>query len=190
MKKREKKGFTIIEVVLVLAIAGMIFLMVFIALPQMRRNQRDAERKDDMMLFAEALKKFQTNNRGALPTTPTGGGNIKVESRPTDSERKDSSVVSSDTSWAAFYYDYLDPGFADPENDNYALQIDYCDAGGRGEACSEDNSKALDYTDYTIHVVLQATCTEDYTVLSNNPRDFALLYRTENSGMYCYSANS
>ena len=28
-----KKGFTIIEVVLVLAIAGLIFLMVFIALP-------------------------------------------------------------------------------------------------------------------------------------------------------------
>ena len=31
--KQTKKGFTIIEVVLVLAIAGLIFLMVFIALP-------------------------------------------------------------------------------------------------------------------------------------------------------------
>ncbi|MBQ6130136.1 type II secretion system protein, partial [Candidatus Saccharibacteria bacterium] len=30
------KGFTIIEVVLVLAIAGLIFLMVFIALPNMQ----------------------------------------------------------------------------------------------------------------------------------------------------------
>ena len=33
MTKSNKKGFTIIEVVLVLAIAGLIFLMVFIALP-------------------------------------------------------------------------------------------------------------------------------------------------------------
>ena len=34
-------GFTIIEVVLVLAIAGLIFLMVFIALPVLQRSQRD-----------------------------------------------------------------------------------------------------------------------------------------------------
>ena len=33
MSTKSKKGFTIIEVVLVLAIAGLIFLMVFIALP-------------------------------------------------------------------------------------------------------------------------------------------------------------
>ena len=36
-----KKGFTIIEVVLVLAIAGLIFLIVFITLPAMQRGQRD-----------------------------------------------------------------------------------------------------------------------------------------------------
>ena len=33
LKSQTKKAFTIIEVVLVLAIAGLIFLMVFIALP-------------------------------------------------------------------------------------------------------------------------------------------------------------
>ncbi len=38
-------GFTIIEVVLVLAIAGLIFLMVFIALPALQRAQRDSQRK-------------------------------------------------------------------------------------------------------------------------------------------------
>ena len=41
-------AFTIIEVVLVLAIAGLIFLMVFIALPALQRNQRDTQRKNDM----------------------------------------------------------------------------------------------------------------------------------------------
>ena len=39
--KSNTKGLTIIEVVLVLAIAGLIFLMVFIALPALQRNQRD-----------------------------------------------------------------------------------------------------------------------------------------------------
>ena len=38
-----KKGFTIIEVVLVLAIAGLIFLMVFLALPALQRSQRDSQ---------------------------------------------------------------------------------------------------------------------------------------------------
>ena len=36
---KKNKGFTIIEVVLVLAIAGLIFAMVFIALPSMQRGR-------------------------------------------------------------------------------------------------------------------------------------------------------
>ena len=44
-KRDSKRGFTVIEVALVLAIAGLIFLMVFIALPGLRASQRDAERR-------------------------------------------------------------------------------------------------------------------------------------------------
>ena len=44
MSSKSKKGFTIIEVVLVLAIAGLIFLMVFIALPALQRTQRNTQR--------------------------------------------------------------------------------------------------------------------------------------------------
>jgi prepilin-type N-terminal cleavage/methylation domain-containing protein len=40
-----KQGFTIIEVVLVLAIAGLIFLAIFITLPALQRAQRDQARK-------------------------------------------------------------------------------------------------------------------------------------------------
>lgn len=70
MKKGDtsKSGFTIIEVALVLAIAGLIFLMVFVALPSLQRSQRDARRRDDIITFLEAVKKYQTNNRGTLPT--------------------------------------------------------------------------------------------------------------------------
>lgn len=49
--RNSKKGFTIIEVVLVLAIGGLIFLMVFIALPALQRSQRDTQRKDDLALY-------------------------------------------------------------------------------------------------------------------------------------------
>ncbi len=62
-----KKGFTIIEVVLVLAIAGLIFLMVFVALPALQRGQRDTQRRDDVSRVVSQLQSYATNNRGALP---------------------------------------------------------------------------------------------------------------------------
>ena len=67
-KDKTQKGFTIIEVVLVLAIAGLIFLMVFIALPALQRNQRDTQRKNDMGRLQTALVNYTNSNRGSLPT--------------------------------------------------------------------------------------------------------------------------
>jgi len=71
-QKNKEKGFTIIEVVLVLAIAGLIFLMVFIALPALQRNQRDTQRKNDLSRAQTALNNFQSNNRNQLPNPATG----------------------------------------------------------------------------------------------------------------------
>jgi len=62
-----KKGFTIIEVVLVLAIAGLIFLMVFIALPALQRSQRDSARKSEVSTVASTVTSYQGNNRGSNP---------------------------------------------------------------------------------------------------------------------------
>ncbi len=71
MSKNElkQKGFTIIEVVLVLAIAALIFLMVFIALPALQRNQRDQARRTVMGKVASAVTTYQSNRRGQQPTT-------------------------------------------------------------------------------------------------------------------------
>jgi type II secretory pathway pseudopilin PulG len=66
--KTNLEGFTIIEVVLVLAIAGLIFLMVFIALPALQRSQRDTQRKNDMSRLQTAVQNYQSNNRNKLPT--------------------------------------------------------------------------------------------------------------------------
>jgi prepilin-type N-terminal cleavage/methylation domain-containing protein len=46
-KKLNKKGFTLIEVVLVLAIGGLIFLLAFIAFGQASKNRRDTQRRSD-----------------------------------------------------------------------------------------------------------------------------------------------
>ncbi len=71
-QKNNKRGFTIIEVVLVLAIAGLIFLMVFIALPALQRGQRDQQRKNDVSRVQTAIQNYQSNNRNKLPPFDAG----------------------------------------------------------------------------------------------------------------------
>lgn len=65
--KQTTKGFTIIEVVLVLAIAGLIFLMVFIALPALQSGQRDTARKDDVSIISTAVSNYVSQNKGSFP---------------------------------------------------------------------------------------------------------------------------
>ena len=67
MKKTKKyEGVTIIEVVLVLAIAGLIFLMVFIAWPALQRSQRDTQRRNDYSMLSTAISNYMANNNGKL----------------------------------------------------------------------------------------------------------------------------
>ena len=70
---KSDRGFTIIEVVLVLAIAGLIFLMVFLALPALQRGQRDAQRRDDVARVVSQLTSYKTNNKGNVPETANFG---------------------------------------------------------------------------------------------------------------------
>lgn len=73
----KKDGFTIIEVVLVLAIAGLIFLIVFLAVPALQRNQRDTQRRSDMSRFMAQIQNYQSNTKGSVPVaSTTGTGNI------------------------------------------------------------------------------------------------------------------
>ena len=75
---KTKEGFTIIEVVLVLAIAGLIFLMVFIALPALQRSQRNTQRRDDYSMLSTAVTNYMSNNGGRLSkiiTDTTNGKN-------------------------------------------------------------------------------------------------------------------
>ena len=100
IKKANNKGFTIIEVVLVLAIAGLIFLVVFLALPALQRGQRDSQRKSDLGRFMSQVTSYQSNNQGALPST------------------------SASAAWNTFIGNYLTVGgssFTDPDGQAYQV---------------------------------------------------------------------
>ena len=76
--KSLQKGFTIIETVLVLAIAGLIFLMVFIALPALQRAQKNQQYKNNVSLMVGAVQNYKSNNGGRLPDWEYMKGNREL----------------------------------------------------------------------------------------------------------------
>jgi len=69
--KLKNKGFTIIEVVLVLAIAGLIMAAVFVAVPALQQNQRDTAKRTLVNNVLSGVQTYTTNNNGSLPTAPS-----------------------------------------------------------------------------------------------------------------------
>lgn len=68
IKNRKEGGFTIIEVLIVLAIAGLIMLIVFLAVPALQRNSRNTQRKNDVSALLSAVTEYANNQAGKLPT--------------------------------------------------------------------------------------------------------------------------
>lgn len=66
-RQEEKSGFTIIEVMIVLAIAGLIILIVLLAVPALQRSARNTQRREDASAMAGAISNFVNDNNGQLP---------------------------------------------------------------------------------------------------------------------------
>lgn len=64
---KKEKGFTLIEIVLVLAIAGLLLVIVFLAVSGAQKSRRDAQRKTDLGRIAAQLESFAGNNNGCYP---------------------------------------------------------------------------------------------------------------------------
>jgi prepilin-type N-terminal cleavage/methylation domain-containing protein len=75
-KQKRSEGFTIIEVLIVLAIAALILLIVFLAVPALQRNSRNNGVKNDAANLLAAVNDFASNNGGGLPTSESGTGAI------------------------------------------------------------------------------------------------------------------
>lgn len=164
-----KEGFTIIEVVLVLAIAGLIFLMVFIALPALQRSQRDTQRRDDMARFSSQLTQYQSNNGQKVPN----------ENAATGKEKE---------AWGDFVEDYLrvdgEDSFSDPNGKPYTVvSVTSCSSSGCSQPSSDETKD--DYKNGYIRVYTNATCAgEDPTYVAGK-RKVAFTYKLEGAGTYC-----
>lgn len=184
-RNNSRKGFTIIEVALVLAIAGLIFLMVFIALPAVQRTQRDAKRRDDVGRLLTALSKFSTNNRGALPSGNASGLDWNTAKN----------ADTGATDWAGFYKSFLGESFEDPKGHYYKISAGDCNAKVDDGVCSygseaNNDSISFDNYGYVMYVVRRATCDGSSPIPSSNPKNVAVVYKMEGTGAaYCANTN-
>ena len=88
-KQKRSEGFTIIEVLIVLAIAALILLIVFLAVPALQRNSRNNGIKNDAANMLAAVNDYASNNAGALPTTMAqAGAVVTFGTSPNTSEGK------------------------------------------------------------------------------------------------------
>ena len=99
--KKESKGFTIIEVMIVLAIAGLIILIVLLAIPALQRNSRNTTIKNDATAVSAAISEYKSNNDGQLPTGAAApGGALAITGSGTQADGKVSSNTSVSTTTA------------------------------------------------------------------------------------------
>ncbi len=172
-----KKGFTIIEVVLVLAIAGLIFLMVFIALPALQRNQRDTQRRQDYGDLSSAITQYSASN-GRLPKA--------------NADLDESKYINKDGT---------NPKGTEYEIVVVELKSGNFDGGGTykiGTTTTSNNvnlSSQADANPDKVYVVTQSECKDavngdGFTIPSHNPSKRAFsVYGYLESGTYCNSSS-
>jgi prepilin-type N-terminal cleavage/methylation domain-containing protein len=71
MAIKRKNGFTLIEIILVLALAAIIMMMVFTALSAAQRARRDSQRKLDLATFFAKVEEYRANNADKHPSNQT-----------------------------------------------------------------------------------------------------------------------
>ena len=176
--KTNKKGFTIIEVVLVLAIAGLIFLMVFIALPALQRSQRNTQREDDIARFLTAVNDYQTNNSGK---TPFGSASSPASDFTQFVKRYiDENVSESKKTGSTCSNNKTCPQFTDPDGTMYKFEaVKQGDLAGKLQNLTDVN--------HTVYVAINASCgdTEGTSIAGTGDRQIAMFYVEEGGAIVC-----
>ncbi len=66
-KKTLNRGFTVVELLIVLAIAGVIMSIIFLAVPQLQQSSRDSQRKATVDMVRSEMEAYAANNTGVYP---------------------------------------------------------------------------------------------------------------------------
>ncbi len=200
---QRKQGFTIIEVVLVLAIAGLIFLMVFVALPALQRSQRDTARRNDMSRVDTSLTQYITNHNSSANKLPVN--NDHGSYYDATAEKRVGPPHGGYEYAEQFILQYMNSGsgdtvvneFKDPDGTLSNMLISTSISNGSsptvisGAPAKFKDGKTTgswtidtDFDQHIIYVIPGAKCQgEDF--VSAQANNYAILYRLEGAGTYC-----
>ncbi len=194
-----KKGFTIIEVVLVLAIGGLIFLMVFIALPALQRSQRNTQRRNDVDRLMSAMIDYQSHNSGKLPFKENAAGYFEFDknfvTRYMDSSCEHDGGVNGmgniypvDGRYSNHKFKNCSDAFTDPDGTTYALTL----AKNTADNVPIYNMEAYDKmtngdTSHTFGILTHASCgsSENLKQLEEGRNNFIIVLWLEGGSVYC-----
>ena len=167
-QRQTLQGFTIIEVVLVLAIAGLIFLMVFIALPSMQRSQRDTQRRNDYAQLSTSVTNYMTNHNGGLPISTSG------------------TTTAINGCVASFINNHpVNTTDQDPNGQPYSI---FC-SSDRSDATTRVSESFTNGGSPIVYVVQNASCDENGELVGGTGRRSFAVYAQLESGTYCQSSS-
>ena len=81
-KQKREQGFTIVEVMIVLAIAAVILLIVLLAVPALQRNSRNTQRNNDVATTASAVNTCMANHNSVVAScqvAASSGGAVDID---------------------------------------------------------------------------------------------------------------
>lgn len=204
MIKNSKKGFSIIELVLVLAVAGLIFLIVFIALPALQRSQRNTRRRQDMARILSAVNDYETNHNGKSPVSQaeTWNGYTGAELDKDFPARYIEENLDTNTVTVSNYgmigrqiYSFQCQDnkscdrFMDPDGAIYKIAaVGPSITGINGQEDNENHSLYTLNFDHVVYIgsgVKCGTSNEGYFEATDNPSDTVVRYVLEGGSVYC-----
>lgn len=144
--KENQKGFTIIEVLIVLAIAGLIMVIVFLAVPSLQRNSRNTQREADVSKIAAAISQCMANRNGQTGSCNTqalleGAGGLD-----TSKFQQLQATTSGSTTTAAVTYGSTAPTADDAGLSKATFTFGQkCDATGSGITGGQSRQAVIQY---------------------------------------------
>ena len=162
------RGFTIIEVMIVLAIAGLIMVIVFIAVPQLQRNQRDNARQNIVNRLKAEMETYAGNNQGEYPFKAS---------------------CSTTGCWQDFYNRYVSGDKVNVKDPSLGTDV-VGPTLGQPLAYSSPTAPALPATKGIIAITYGAKCSGELWAASGSPstsaRTYAIMIGLDRDGTrYC-----
>ena len=180
---KSRKAFTIVEVVMVLAVFGLIIVMVFVAFPALRNSQRRVQRQDDLGRIAALATSYRSMHGNSSPFQNADTTKQFV------SEYLDQNCVEMSGSASLVRYSSCNDEFSDPDGSAYGFELRGILSGSEGESKEVEATSDDDIESHLIVAYEKAYCAneERLVVVGSGRNDFALVYFDPQTKIaYCY----